>query len=1480
MKNEFHIKALFPELTLELVVGKSKKNTKTSVLYKNLLMKKFETEDALKDINVNDGDRISVRYNQKELISDDGQIVIPVTDKLIDNGIIIDLIKTDRGIDCYFGDILLDSKRVDYFGNLFTPKTNYNCAARNSYKAFVTGEGPEKDEIRIQIVRYVNTHQHTEYSRLDGMTKIKDIAKKTEWAGAITDHGVMTGVLKFEDLMLANGKKPIIGIEPYIERIDENIFNDIFVDYSNSVEEENQYKKEHFKREHIIMLAKNEIGYNNLVKLASKSWDNFYSKNHIKYSDLVNLHEGIIATSACLGSTIGRNLIEDEKNIRKQFFKEINFEEENYTSAEEDDLIANDELILNSNEIAFLEDKFNIKDNFNIDLSKNVFSKDLILNIVSKFKLEVPKTIELINSYGRIPKMYIQKMIDIFGRDDFYIEIQRHKFASEEYIEKILLDYAKKHNLKIVTGIDNHYLNKEDKDIHEMWLCESTGKTLNDEKRLRFPGEGYYLMNSSEVLDLFEDIPEAMDNSLEIAEKCNVSLKRTGYSLPKFPLPEGFGNSMEEQQRYFKTMVFEGYKNRFFNTNKYNNSIYTERMTFEMKTIKKMGFESYFLIVQDYISWAKDKNVKENIERYFPKSQYDYNLIPDKIKNKNYEIYVGPGRGSAAGSLVAYCLGITDINPIEYNLLFERFLNPDRISMPDIDTDFEDSKREEVINYIKIKYGENCVSRIGTIGTLAARGVIRAIQRVTGSNIDLANQITKLIPNKPGITLKMALEESPELAQLVKTNSVVKDIYDKAEKLEGLSKSAGSHACGILIAPSNVDDFIPQQLLKNPQTGEKELTTQFTGPECEDQGLLKMDFLGLRTLGTLHENIDDINKISNDKIDLVSIPIEEFDVYKFLSTGETDGVFQFESPFMKDIVKKMLQDINSNKNLNGNMCFNRLADATALGRPGPMATIPDYVANLLNVNNIKKTNTPLDDILKDTYGIIVYQEQVMQAVKALAGFSAGDADGVRKAMGKKLIEKMNVLREYFIYGNQDKNIPGCIKNGYSEQFAIDLWDRMAEFAKYAFNKSHAVAYTYVSMKTAWVAYHYPNIFMKGILNSFINSNKKIKRYIATSKTKGIEVLTPDVNKSEEYFGIDYDNYSINNPIRFGLKGIKTLGNSSKDIILERNTNGEFKDFIDFIHRMVNNYNFSKANFKALIYAGATDSFGGTRKDKIDDIERLVDLVKSDADERKNGQMTIFKLAEELNNQEFLIQYQQLNSLNIKNVEFDELERLAKENEYTGFYITGHPIYKYKTILDKQSDLVKINTLILEKDEEEDLIEDDTSIIETVIEEKDVIVVGIIKDLVIRYSKKDNKKMKTFIIEDDTAEIKCVAFSKTVEEYDNLIKENNIVMLSGKVTSDDFGTQIIISKVEDIESINFLDRNMELDCPNKCLNKCLQILKKYETENKKFTFVKVFQIDEVTESKLNPSFKINNSPSFVEDITKLENEGMKIRYSSN
>lgn len=756
----------------------------------------------------------------------------------------------------------------------------------------------------INIIRYAWIHQHTEYSLLDGICRIKDLAKKAEYGVAITDHGNMYGALEFYKEMTKQGKKPLIGCEVYIEKINKDMRKLIEVE-----EDSYQYKRNYYQGEHLILIAKNAIGLKNLYKIVSLAYGHFYSKAHVTYDVLEQYHEGIIATTACIGGTLGQAIMNEDWDTAK---------------------------------------------------------------------------------------MFVDKMIDLFGKDDFYVEIQRHQFEEEDEVMAMALKTAKKYGLKIVAGIDAHYLNKEDAFIHELWLCQQTKTTIDNPNRIQFSGTGYHCHTSNEAYELFKDIPEALDNTLEIQDKCNVKMEFDGYHMPDFPLPEGHTS----QEDYFVHQVRQGYAQLFRGKPQFKDPVYIERIKFEIETILKMGFPSYFTIVADFISWARESDISADPERYFPKAKYDWNTIPKELLVKK-PIAIGPGRGSAAGSLVAYCLGITKVNPIDYGLLFARFLNPDRVSMPDIDTDIADDRREEVFAYMRYKYNIENVSRIVTFGSAKAKAVVRDIARVLNKPYIVGDKIAKAIPTKPNITLLTALEESPEFKEMYENDAEVKEIVNYAFKVEGLRKNIGQHACGLIVAPTSVSDYMPQVLIENEDTGIKEPTTMFTMGECEDMGLLKMDFLGLRTLGVASNVIDTIEAAhAGKKIIFDDLPLNDFEVYKWLAKGNTQGVFQFESPYMTKIIQEMYQDFHTNKSINGDIAFSRMCDATALGRPGPMDEIPNYIENLLNPQNIVYEIDKMRNQLEPTYGIITYQEQTMALVMELAGFSQGDSDKIRKAMGE------------------------------------------------------------------------------------------------------------------------------------------------------------------------------------------------------------------------------------------------------------------------------------------------------------------------------------------------------------------------------------------------------------------------------------------------------------------------------------------------
>jgi DNA polymerase III subunit alpha len=644
---------------------------------------------------------------------------------------------------------------------------------------------------------------------------------------------------------------------------------------------------------------------------------------------------------------------------------------------------------------------------------------------------EIPRRL-LEDDYEGAKRVALE-LAHIFGKENFYIEIQRHGIEEEDIVNPQLIQLARELDLKIVGTTDSHYTNKKDAKDHEILLCLHDKTTLDDDNRTVFPGEGYHIHTVDEIEELFADIPEALDNTLEIAEKCNVELELGKVNMPHFKVPAPY----KDESAYFQYLCWKGFEERFKGTEKFNSEEYRERLQFEMDTINRMGFPGYFLIVWDFVDFAKRRG-----------------------------ILVGPGRGSACGSLVAYVLRITEVDPIEYGLLFERFLNVDRISMPDIDIDFEDKRRGEVFDYVKQEYGEESVSKIITFGTMAARMVVRDVARVLGKPYSLGDRIAKAIPQKPKMTLKKAFEESPEFKKMYEEDPEVREVVDIAMKLEGLPRNMSQHACGVIIAPSAVTDFIPQVWIENEETGEKEPTTQFTMSECEEMGLLKMDFLGLRTMGVVSTAIKDINarrkEEGKEPIDFLSIPTDDIKVYDFISKGNTAGVFQLEGNGMTKFMQELFQDAHTYLDIKdkeerrkiGRQLFERVIAGLSLYRPGPIDDIPNYIQNMLNPENITYELPALEPILRNTYGIIVYQEQVMFIVRELAGFSKGQADTIRKAMGKKKKEILDEYEEYFIYGNEDMGIKGCIANGIPEDLARKIWLKLKKFGEYAFNKSH------------------------------------------------------------------------------------------------------------------------------------------------------------------------------------------------------------------------------------------------------------------------------------------------------------------------------------------------------------------------------------------------------------------------------------------
>lgn len=1110
--------------------------------------------------------------------------------------------------------------------------------------------------------KFTHLHVHTEYSIQDGASRIKDIVKKAKDNGmeavAITDHGNMFGTTVFYKECKENGIKPIIGCEVYTESI-------------NGKQDAN----------HLVLLAKNKVGYRNLCKIVTGAYDNFYNRPQVTWENLRKYNEGLICLSACLGGEISQNLINNDYEQAKQV------------------------------------------------------------------------------------AMSFEKIF----KDDFYLEIQRHNLSDEKIANPQILKLGKELGIKVVATGDTHFTNEEDKETQDILLCLQTGKTFNDPTRWSFDGDGHHFQTQEEMNARFKDIPWVLETTQEISNKVDLELELNNVSMPKFEVPAPFAN----EKAYFEHLTYEGFDFRFKRTHKYNNPEYKERLKYEIEIIEQMGFEGYFLIVQDFIMFAKNRG-----------------------------IMVGPGRGSCVGSLVSYCLQITDLDPIPLNLLFERFLNPERISNPDMDIDFEYERREEVIEYVIKKYGSESVCGIITFGTFGAKGVVRDVARVLDYPYSVGDKIAKAIPNDTKMTLTKALEQSPELKSMYDTNSDVKRIIDASMKLEGLVRHTSTHACGKVIAPEAVVNFMPEAQIIDKTTKERVRVSQMT--DVEEMGLLKFDFLGLRTMGVIGKSLKFANMRNKGKeIKYLDIPLTDWKVYKYISTGDTFGVFQLESGGMQQLMKDMFADVDDRakeimkmglskeeeaKKLDefGFELFERLVSAVSLYRPGPLDYIPQYLEGMRNPDNIKYDCPELEEILKPTYGTIVYQEQVQMIVRKLAGYSLGRGDLIRRAMGKKKADVMAKEKDYFINGKLDENgnveVPGCIRNGISAEVAGIIWDKMEDFAKYAFNKSHAAAYAMIAYITAWIKFYYPVEFMTAMLNSFISNSDKLKLYIRVCLKIGIELLPPDVNKSHQYFSIEGDN-----AIRFGLMGLKNMGKTSAQILEERAERGEFKSYQDLAERMAIHQRIGKKELQSIIYSGAGDCFEGTRRAKLEILEAILKSASVERNNHMSGQLDIFGLCEELS------EFKVIHTPDIE--EFDKRYKLEKEKEYAGFYVTEHPLDEYEKFFIKEG-VSEIGFFVQDENEEEE----ENSVANYEFNGQKVKLAGIVKELKIYYTKKDQKPLYVFKIEDRTGEIDAVIFADKIEFNQDKLVEDKIVIIEGAIKQDDRGIQVIVNTMYDIEAI--------------------------------------------------------------------------------
>ena len=1089
---------------------------------------------------------------------------------------------------------------------------------------------------------FAHLHVHTEYSLLDGSNKIKEYVDRVKelgmYSAAITDHGVMYGVIDFYRAAKAAGINPVLGCEVYVapgSRFDKEAVGN----------GDDRYY-------HLVLLAENNEGYANLMKIVSKGFvEGYYYKPRVDKELLRKYHSGIIALSACLAGEVSRYLM------------------------------------------------------------KGLYDE------AKKAALEYR---------------------DIFGKDHFYLELQDHGLPDQGLVNQQLLKMSRETGIELVATNDVHYTYAKDEKAHDILLCIQTGKRLADENRMRYEGGQYYIKSEEEMKSLFPYALQALENTQKIADRCLVEIEFGVTKLPKYDVPDGY-TSWE----YLRKLCYEGLEKRYAE----RADELRERLDYELGTIKNMGYVDYFLIVWDFIKYAKD-----------------------------HGIAVGPGRGSAAGSIVSYCLGITTIDPIRYQLLFERFLNPERVSMPDIDVDFCYERRQEVINYVVRKYGKDRVVQIVTFGTLAARGVIRDVGRVMDMPYAFVDSIAKMIPQEPKMTIEKALKVNPELRKMCEDDEEVKYLIEMAKRLEGLPRHSSMHAAGVVISQKSVDEYVPLS-----RAADGSVTTQFTMTTLEQLGLLKMDFLGLRTL-TVIQNAVLMARKKDPSVNMDTLDYDDKKVLEYIGTGKTDGIFQLESAGMKSFMKELKP--------------NSLEDMIAgisLYRPGPMDFIPQYIKGKNDASSISYDCPQLEPILNSTYGCIVYQEQVMQIVRDLAGYSLGRSDLLRRAMSKKKGEEMKRERQIFLYGDEASGIPGCVKNGIDEQVANKIYDEMLDFANYAFNKSHAAAYAVVAYQTAWLKYYYPVEYMAALMTSVIDNPSKVAEYIYASRQMGIQILPPDINNGEADFSVDEGN------IRYGLSAIKSVGRPVVRAMLEeRRTFGPYKNLEDFITRVSSKEGLNKRTIENLIKAGALDTLGGTRKQFMSIYIQIMDHVNQEKKYSMSGQMSLFDLVGEEEKADFQIRMPDVG-------EYSKENKLAFEKEVLGVYISGHPLEEHE---ERWRRMISATTADFQFDEELNRTK--------VHDGEKSVVGGMIVDKTVKYTK-TNQVMAFLTLEDLLGTVEVVIFPRDYEKNRQWLEINEKVFISGRVSEEDEkASKLICEKVIPFERtkrelwIQFPDKETFLD----------------------------------------------------------------------
>ena len=1064
------------------------------------------------------------------------------------------------------------------------------------------------EDIKEKTVAFTHLHVHTEYSLLDGSCKIKELAARAKELGmdsmAITDHGVMYGVIDFYRAAREVGIKPIIGCEVYVAP-------------GSRFERENTNSEDRYY--HLVLLAENDTGYHNLMKIVSKGFvDGFYYKPRVDYEVLETYHEGVIALSACLAGEVQRYLA---RGMYEEACRSARHYEE------------------------------------------------------------------------------------IFGKGNFFLELQDHGISTQKMVNQGLMRMSRELSMDLVATNDIHYILAEDAAAHDILLCIQTGKKVSDENRMRYEGGQYYVKSEEEMRALFPYAQEAIDNTHKIAERCNVEIEFGVTKLPKYEVPEGY-----DSWSYLNKLCQDGMAKRYPN----DDGTLQERLSYELGVIHNMGYVDYFLIVWDFIHFAR-----------------------------SHDIMVGPGRGSAAGSIVSYCLEITNIDPVRYDLLFERFLNPERVSMPDIDIDFCFERRQEVIDYVVEKYGKEQVVQIVTFGTLAAKGVVRDVGRVLDLPYARCDAIAKMIPGDLGMTLDKALKQSPDLREAYQNDDEVRYLIDMAKRLEGLPRHTSMHAAGVVIGQRAMDEFVPLS-----RASDGTITTQFTMTTLEELGLLKMDFLGLRTLTVIQNAVRQAEENYGVHLVMEEIDYNDKEVLASIGTGKCDGIFQLESSGMKSFMKELrpenLEDIIA---------------GISLYRPGPMDFIPRYLKGKNDKDSITYECPQLEHILGPTYGCIVYQEQVMQIVRDLAGYTMGRSDLVRRAMSKKKAAVMEKERQNFVYGNPEEHVKGCIENGIDERTANHIYDEMIDFARYAFNKSHAACYAVVAYQTAYLKYYYPKEFFAALMTSVMDNVNKVSEYILTCRQMGIRILPPDINEGQSGFSVSGD------AIRYGLSAIKSIGRNVVDeIIRERKNNGLFTSIDDFVERM-GGREVNKRTLENFIKAGAMDSLPGNRRQKTMIAPELLDQKNKDRKNVLEGQLSLFDFAAEEEKQQY-----QITMPNVP--EFPKGELLAFEKETLGIYVSGHPMDEYLETW-KNSITAKTTDFMVDEESGKAVVEDGVR----------ATIGGMITAKTVKLTK-NGQQMAFVTLEDMVGSVEVIVFPRDYESKKQLLNEDAKVFISGRTSIGD------------------------------------------------------------------------------------------------